>query len=70
MDYEKDISAVYAYEFELLRFLVKSLACSPGEIICFVNCAIIFSLHLVAVATSFQFRLIVVLFLPLKSRSF
>ncbi len=70
MGYKKDIFGSFAYEFELLRFLVKSLTCSHGEIICFVNCAIIFSLHLVAVATSFQFCLIVVLFLPLRSRSF
>jgi len=35
MSYEKDIFAVFAYEFELLHnrsFLVKSFACAHGEI--------------------------------------
>ena len=43
MGYEKDIFAVFAYEFELLHnrsFLVKSFAYAHGEIIYFVNCEI------------------------------
>ena len=42
-DYEKDIFAVFAYEFELLHnrsFLVKSFAYAHGEIIYSVNCEI------------------------------
>ena len=39
-DYKKDIFGSFAYEFELLRFLVKSFACAHGEIIHFVNCEI------------------------------
>ena len=41
--YEKDIFAVFAYEFELLHnrsFLVKSFAYAHGEIIYSVNCEI------------------------------
>ena len=40
MGYEKDIFAVFAYEFELLHnrsFLVKSFAYAHGEIIYSVN---------------------------------
>ena len=43
MSYEKDIFAVFAYEFELLHnrsFLVKSFAYAHGEIIYSVNCEI------------------------------
>ena len=43
MGYEKDIFAVFAYEFELLHnrsFLVKSFAYAHGEIIYSVNCEI------------------------------
>ena len=43
MSYEKDIFAVFAYEFELSLnrwFLVKSFACAHGEIIYSVNCEI------------------------------
>jgi len=40
MGYKKDITAVFTYEFELLRLLVKSFACAHGEIIYSVNCEI------------------------------
>ena len=39
-EYKKDIFGSFAYEFELLRFLVKSFACAHGEIIYSVNCEI------------------------------
>ena len=32
MNYKKDIFATFAYDFEHLRFLVKSFACTHGEI--------------------------------------
>jgi len=43
MSYEKDIFAVFAFEFELLHnrsFLVKSFTYAHGEIIYSVNCEI------------------------------
>ena len=40
MGYKKDSFGSFAYEFELLRFLVKSFACAHDEIIYSVNCEI------------------------------